>query len=455
MLLKALDLLRTLGWAVINFIFSLIDTIFEVLRELNSFDIVDSVANNTMFSNFHTGVIAIAITLLGLFAIWKFVSKIIDPDDTLSSGEIVKEIIKCSLLVLLSVFLFTQVSTFSIKLSGYTASIFSNNNIKLSDSMLTMYVEHAEGYIESDEYKDESIEDYIKNNNFNNRKMYNDKYITSSNWILPDEKDYKYSINWIMAIIVGGFFLYALFFSGMMLAKRQIEFLFLFVISPIIFASSVGNKQRRGAVVEQLVSLMFQGAVIMLIICLTAIVMQAVNSTTFFSDSTFKDALIKSLMFIGCGSFLLTGSQVVNKFIGGNVSANSGREQMMAMMGFGHTMNTVSSATVLGGVGATMLGAGIVSSGAGKVGGNKLFDKMGGAISNFGKGISSSASTSTGVKSKIGDTISKFGLSVSSHNPSNIGRNLRRSGTDNIQSAIGTISPMRSTYRRRYRNRGE
>jgi hypothetical protein len=28
-------------------------------------------------------------------------------------------------------------------------------------------------------------------------------------------------------------------------------------------------------------------------------------------------------MYIGCGSFLLTGSQVVNKFIGGNVSANS------------------------------------------------------------------------------------------------------------------------------------
>lgn len=103
MLLKVLDLLRTLGCAVINFIFSLIDTMFEVLRELNNFDIVD---NNTMFSNFHTGVIAIAITLLGLFAIWKFVSKIIDPDDTLSSSEIVKEIIKCSVLVFLSVSLF-------------------------------------------------------------------------------------------------------------------------------------------------------------------------------------------------------------------------------------------------------------------------------------------------------------------------------------------------------------
>ena len=59
--------------------------------------------------------------------------------------------------------------------------------------------------------------------------MYKDKFVTDAHFILPDEKEYKYDINWIMAIIVGGFFLYALFFSGMMLARRQIEFLFLFV----------------------------------------------------------------------------------------------------------------------------------------------------------------------------------------------------------------------------------
>ena len=174
MLLKALDLLRTLGWALINFIFSLIDSIFDVLREMNGYDIIDSVAENSMFSNFHKGIIAIAVTLLGLFAIWKFVSKIIDPDDSMSSGQIVKEIIKCSGLVLLSVFLFAQVSVFSIKLSGYTASIFSSNNTKLSDSMLTMYVTHSDGYKDSDEFKNENISNNIKNDNFNNKKMYNE-----------------------------------------------------------------------------------------------------------------------------------------------------------------------------------------------------------------------------------------------------------------------------------------
>ena len=58
------------------------------------------------------------------------------------------------------------------------------------------------------------------------------------------------------------------------------------------------------------------GAVVMMIIGITVIVMQAINSTTFFSDSNFKDMALKSLMFVGCGTFLLTGSQVVNRFIG-------------------------------------------------------------------------------------------------------------------------------------------
>ena len=178
---------------------------------------------------------------------------------------------------------------------------------------------------------------HIQNDTFTKKKMYKDKFVTDDKFILPDEEDYKYSINWIMAIIVGGFFLYSLFFSGMMLARRQIEFLFLFTISPIIFATSVGNKERRSALFQQLVSLILQGAVIMLIITLTALIMQQINSTTFFSDNTFKDILIKTILYIGCGSFFLTGSQVVNRFIGGNVSANSGREQLMSMMGFGQS----------------------------------------------------------------------------------------------------------------------
>lgn len=457
-MLSALDLLRRLGWAIVNFIYSLIDTLFNIIKELNLYDIVDSVSENTIFSNFHSGIIAIAITLLALFIIWKFVMKILEPDDGLSTHQIVMEIVKCGVLVLMSVFLFSQANSFSMKLSGYTSNIFSSNGITISDSMLSMYVNHSDGYKNSDEFKNENIVDNLKNDNFTKKRMFNDKYVTSKKWILPDEKDYKYDINWLMAIIVGGFFLYALFFSGMMLARRQIEFLFLFVISPIVFATSIGNKQRRSAVIEQLVSLVLQGAVVMMIIGITVIVMQSINSTTFFANSTFKDMALKSLMFIGCGTFLLTGSQVINRFIGANVSANSGREQLMSLMSYGHAM---SSATHIGsnavtGVGAFGLGVG--ASAVGKLGGNKVVSKVGNAISKFGSGIKNNSSSSSNpiaskVGSGIGNTIEKFGGKVKNSTPSNIGKNLRSHGRENMGEAISSIMPQRNMYRNRYRTR--
>ena len=457
-MLSALDLLRRLGWAVIDFIYNLIDTLFNIIREINLYDIVDSVSNNSIFSNFHSGIIAIAITLLALFIVWKFVMKILEPDDGLSTNQIVMEIVKCSVLVLMSVFLFSQANSFSMKLSGYTSSAFTNNGITLSDSMLGMYITHSDGYKNSDEFKNENIIDNLKNDNFTKKRMFNDKYVTSKRWILPDEKDYKYSVNWLMAIIVGGFFLYALFFSGMMVARRQIEFLFLFIISPIVFATSIGNKQRRSAVIEQLVSLILQGAVVMMIIGITVIVMQSINSTTFFANSNFKDMALKSLMFIGCGTFLLTGSQVINRFIGANVSANSGREQLMSLMSYG---NAMSSATHIGGnalSGAGAFGLGVGASAVGKLGGNKVVNKVGNAISKFGsnfKDKSSSASNPIASKlgSGIGNTIEKFGGKVKNATPSHIGKNLRSHGRENMGEAVRSIMPQRNMYRNRYRTR--
>lgn len=467
MLLKALDLLRKLGWGLINFIYSLIDSLFDILKGLNAFDIINSVSGDNNFVTFQKGVIAIAVTLLGLFAITRFVKKIIDPDEGLSSEGIVKEIVKCGVLIILSTFLFVQASTFSIKLAGYTANIFSTNNVTISDSMLTMFIDYSDGYMDSDEFKQEDIAKNVSNGNFDGKQMYNDKYVTSSHWIRPDEKDYKYKINWIMAVIVGGFFLYSLFFCGMMLARRQIEFLFLFVISPIIFATSVGNKERRQAVVQQLVSLMLQGAVIMLIISLTAIVMGQINETTFFSN-TFKDIVIKSIMYIGCGSFLLTGSQVVNRFIGGNVSANSGREQLMAMMGFGQGMSAVATTGVMGTVGAGLLGAGAIVKGGSKVasGGNTAMGKVGQAISNFGSKVSGNSNFGTGdIGSNlkmVGDYMQASSTVRSMNNKNNGGGKLSRFGAgmmnvgrNSMASAMSNVMPTRTMYRRRYRGRDE
>ena len=470
MLLKALDLLRTLGWGIIHFIYSLIDSLFDILRGLNAFDIINSVSGDNNFITFQKSIIAIAVTLLGLFAITRFAKKIIDPDESMSSEGIVKEIIKCGILIIMSTFLFVQASTFSIKLAGFTSNIFSSGGTTLSASMETMFIDYSDGYKDSDEFKGEDIAKNIKNGNFDGKKMYNDKYVTSSRWILPDEKDYKYSINWIMAIIVGGFFLYSLFFCGMMLARRQIEFLFLFVISPIVFATSIGNKERRNAVVQQLVSLMLQGAVIMLIISLTAIVMGQINETTFFSNA-FKDIVIKSIMYIGCGSFLLTGSQVVNRFIGGNVSANSGREQLMAMMGFGQAMGGIATTGGLAAAGAGLMGAGAIVKGTSKVGGvgNSALEKVGQAVSNFGSKIGGDGSSYGGIGSNlkmVGDymqassnlrrnNVDSKGQAHSQSRLSRFGSGMMNAGSNAMASAMQSIAPTRTMYRRRYRGRDE
>lgn len=451
MLNKALDLLRTLGWGIVNFIYSLIDSLFDILREINALDIVNSVSNDSMFKNLYTGIMAIAVTLLGLFAIWTFVKKVLDSDEGMSFEQIIREIIKCGFLVLLSTFLLVQSSTLSIKLSGYTATAFTSNNMSLADNMLTQYITYTDSYKVSDEFKKEDISTYLKNDTFTNKKMYNDKFTTNDRWILPDEEEYKYSINWIMAIIIGGFFLYALFFSGMMLARRQIEFLFLFVASPIIIATSIGVKERRSALYQQLVSLILQGAVVMLIIGLLAILMKNIQETTFFANSDVKDMVIKSILYIGCGSFLLTGSHTVNRFIGGNVSANSGREQLMSLMSFGNTVKTGAVVGGLAGVGTGLVGAGLISSGVGKVGGNKLVENTGKAIANFGKNISAN-SESGSFKNSIGNTISKFGTSMSSKTPSRLGKSLRTSGYRKVGDAISTMDPTKNIYRRRYNN---
>ena len=384
MMMKVYDLLRSLGWYLIHFIYSLIDDILQIIKKLNAFDIINSLSNNQTFKSFYKGIMAIAVTLFALFIIWKFINKLLDPDDEVSIKYIVTEIIKCGTLVMMSTFLFIQVSNFSITFSNYTGNIFeSNTNSKMSDTMLTMFISYRDGYKNSEEFSEKkSISELVSNGSFDKDELYLDKYVTKSRIILSDEKDYKYDINWIMSIICGGFFLYSLFFAGIMLGRRQIEFLFLFVIAPIVFATSVGNKQRRGAVIEQLVSLALQSAVVMLIVSLTVMVMQEIGVTTFFT-SPFMNITTKSLLYLGCATFIMTGSQVINRFIGANVSSASGREQLMSLIGYGK----------MAGIGATLgtgtaVGGGLLATGAamkgGKIVGSKALSQAGLALGSMG-----------------------------------------------------------------------
>ena len=240
MMLKVFDLLRSLGWYVISFIYDLIDGLLQIINKLNAFDIINTLSDNKTFRSFYSGVMAIAVTLFALFIIWKFINKFLDPDEETSFKTIMTEIAKCGALIMLSTFLFVQVSNFSITLSNYTGNIFqSSSNTTMSNTMMTMFISYKDGYKNSDKFNEpKTIEQVVNNGSFDNDELYLSKYVTKAKIIFADEKDYKYDINWIMAIIVGGFFLYSLFFAGIMLGRRQIEFLFLFSIAPIVFATT-------------------------------------------------------------------------------------------------------------------------------------------------------------------------------------------------------------------------
>ena len=274
---------------------------------------------------------------------------------------------------------------------------------------------------------------------------------------IKQDKDYKYNVNWIMAILCGGFFLYSLFFASIMLGRRQIEFLFLFSIAPIVFATSVCNKQRRGAVIEQLVSLALQSAVVMVIVGLSVMVMKEVNLTTFFTN-TFMNITTKSLLYMGCATFILTGSQVINRFIGSNVSAASGREQLMSLMGYGKMAGIGATATAGAIVGGSLLATG----GAMKVGksaGTSAMEKIGIALGTMGPMNSSGGEEPTrmqkmanamGTKMYTKSQMMRNGNSKSKFNSASDA--LMNAGASSINNSVRKVMP-RASYNTSYYKR--
>lgn len=460
MMTKVFDFFKSILWYIVHFIYDLIDNLLMIIKKLNSIDIIDSLSNNQVFKNLYTGVIAIAITLFALFIIWKFVMKILDPDDEITIKMIVMDSVKCGLLILLSTFLFVQVSSFSIKLANYTGNLFeTSTNISMADNMLTMFIDYNPDYESSDKFEEaNTISELVSSGRFNSEEKYLDKYVTKNKIIFSDDKDYKYEINWIMAILIGGFFLYALFFAGIMLGRRQIEFLFLFAIAPIVFATSVCNKQRRGAVIEQLVSLALQSAVIMLIVNLTAMVMQEINATTFFTND-FHDIIMKALLYLGCATFILTGSQVVNRFIGSNVSANSGREHLMALSGYGRLART---GAIVGG--AAALGGGLLAGGLGMKGANfaknTALTQGGLAIGSMGAVDSSSGATQSRMQkmaSALGTKMYVAGqkgfANSNKANKFSASNMMMDMASSTITNAVRTVAPRASYNASYYRRR--
>ena len=460
MVLKVYDFFKSILWYIVNFIYNLMDNLLTIIKELNSFDIIGSLSNNDTFRNLYSGMITIALTLFALFIIWKIIIKIIEPDSEIQMKTIFIDSLKCGFLILLSTFMFVQVSNFSIKLASFTSNVFeSNTSASMSDNMLSMFINYKADYKNSEEFEEtKTITEMISDNSFNNDEKYLEKYITENKLIFSDDKDYKYEINWIMAMLIGGFFLYSLFFAGIMLGRRQIEFLFLFAISPIVFSTSVCNKQRRGAVVEQLASLTLQSAAIMLIVNISALVMVEINKTTFFTNN-FQDVIIKSLFYLGCATFILTGSQVVNRFIGSNVSANSGREHLMALMGYG---KVATVGAVAGG--ATALGGGLMATSLGIKGANyaknTALTQGGLMLGSMGVVDSSSGATQTRMQ-KIATTLGtkmyntgQSGFKRANNKKSGVSASdiIMNMGVNSIDTAVRSVAP-RASYNASYYRR--
>ena len=52
MMTKVFDLLRSLGWYIIHFIYDLIDGLLQIIMKLNAFDIINSLSNKKHSESF-------------------------------------------------------------------------------------------------------------------------------------------------------------------------------------------------------------------------------------------------------------------------------------------------------------------------------------------------------------------------------------------------------------------
>lgn len=482
-------------WTIINLIYTFIDAIYSSFIKLNGINIINDLLtkDNTLIKAYNY-IIVLSVVVLGFFAIWNYVKKFLEPDETPPVGTITLEIVKCTMLVVLSSFLLTQLFNFSMVFSGAMGNLFKKDNYSFSGSIVSSYVEISDKFLDkyeagaqSDELKkfdkerQNNINGYIKqikninkelnksssitgvkylfdentyvcsekkvkvsSNKENNTIIeknddmlsYEDKTVSTNSQLsltdkintrkeycesltkernkkfegksskfpeTPDEDPfssngievknkksvrnfinnsfkgesydktnwYKKEIwNWhyvvkegalgidgldtieicwggntALLILVGLFLVYAMFFSGIMLARRQLEMLLTFFFSPIIFACSICNKQRRQSLYEQLSSLVLQAGAVMMVLGIGAILISKITTLNF--GDGLEGLLIKSFFTCGVATLILTGSQAINRFIGSNVSANSGREALQSMAGFN---SAIKGTAVTGGI---------------------------------------------------------------------------------------------------------
>lgn len=467
---SVLDILRGLGMGIINIVFKTIDVLYDVAHSINSLNFIEMLKNvdNSPFTKIFNAFFILAFALLFLFAVWKLTFRILDADSNEQPlFELVKEIVKCGFLIFSVYLIFSTTINLGINLSNAIYNNFNISNSTIGDKMKTSYLSINEACykvsggdkVDAKNVKDlkDKLDGYSNTSSANTmadfEKLIRNDTITASNvsdsgafsfrcniykpGIWNDSEDYAFNYNFLFGIIIGAIFLFAVGFSVLMLGKRQLELAFLMVISPLVIATSVGRKEQRSALYQQLASLVLQAGAIMLLIGLTSIMFNAIqNSADINKLNYFTKVVAQSVLYLGCAMMLMTGCTSLNRFIGENVSANSGRDMMMAMRGLGGGLATATGLGI-GAVGAT---AGVAKGGF----------KIGKGIGQLAKG---GVQTTKGMYHGIASVNPKMNSSVSKKMNDKVGKGLAQmmKGSDLQQSG----SPIARAYGRVLESRGE
>lgn len=399
-----LDIIRNIGIAIIDIIFNTIDVLYNVAQKINSLNFINMLQNvpNSPFVKIFNAFFILSFSVLFLFAVWKITFKILDGDSQESSlFELIKEVFKSGILIFCVYLIFNTGINIGIGLSNAIYNNFTSGNSTIGTTMKTAYLgtedtcykKSGGDKADSENVSDikeilkgkvsdttlnkittvKDVESLIRSGEISasqviDAKAFNYKCGVYKPGIWNDTEEYVFSYNFLFGILIGAVFLFAIGFAVLMLGKRQLEIAFLMVISPLVFATSIGRKEQRQALYQQLASLVLQAGALMLLIGLTSIMFTAIQNSSEINALPFFTKLVaQSILYLGCAMMLLTGSTALNRFIGENVSANSGRDMMMAMRGLAGGMFTAG--TIAKG------GAGLVAKSA--VGGYKTTKGLG------------------------------------------------------------------------------
>ena len=465
-----LDILRGIGMGIVNIIFDTIDVLYDVAHKINSLNFIQILENveNSPFTKIFNAFFILAFAVLFLFSVWKITFRILDADtNEQPMFELVKEIIKCGFLIFCVYLLFNTTINLGIGLSNAVYNQFNNGASTIGDNMKTSYLTINEacykisggddvdkGNVDELKSKLNGYSDVSSANTMSDfETLIRSNELTASDisdsgaftyrcsiykpGIWNDTEDYAFSYNFLFGIIIGAIFLFAVGFAVLMLGRRQLELAFLLVISPLVIATSVGRREQRSALYQQLASLVLQAAAMMLLIGLTSIMFNAIqNSADINNLPYFTKIVTQTILYLGCAMMLMTGCTSLNRFIGENVSANSGRDMMIAMGSLG---GGLAAAAGLG-VGAASAIGGIA----------KGTYKTGKGIGQLAKG---GFQTAKGMYHGLASINPKMNKSINDRMTSKVGKGLGQmmKGADLQQSS----NPISRAYGRMLESRGE